>query len=247
MKKLLFLVLMLVLLSNCAFAAKYMYKNPNFNAGRVKNVVFLCMVPKGSEQYIHDPYAVAKMDAFVAKDLQSNGLVPVPFSKILADVNTNNNVNIMELNTKDPKKAALLTKNEVAKYDALMVVNIASFATGQEYAPPRYMTTTETQNGTIYNSLGMAVGSVSVPQIVTQQISPGGMVNTAMVMLDFKVSDPKTDTMMFVYNEDRSRKGGRGLFKEVDPAGVAGRITNVGINEFASKVKDDAKLLKKVQ
>jgi hypothetical protein len=66
---------------------------------------------------------------------------------------------------------------------------------------------------TIYNSLGMAVGSVLSSTNVTQQISPGGMVNTAMVMLDFKVSDPKTNAMMFVYNEDRSRKGGRGLLK----------------------------------
>jgi hypothetical protein len=244
MKKLLFLVLMLVILSNSVLAAKYEYKNPNFNAGRIKNVVYLCMVPKGCEQYIHDPYAVAKMDAFVAKDLQSNGLVPVPFSKVLADVNTNNNVNITELNTKDPKKAALLTQSEVAKYDALLVVKIVSFARGKEYAPAVHTTTTETIHGDIYDTLGTRVGSYSRPESVEQEMFPAEIINNATVMLDFKVSDPKTDAVFFVYNEDRSRKAGRMFNRDVDPAGIAGRITNVGINEFASKVKDDAKLIK---
>lgn len=243
MKRIIFLVMLLLTLCTCtAFAQKYEYKNDNVNAGHIKKIVYLCTVPQSNAQYVHDPYVVQKVDQLLQKKLVENGFVPVPFSKVIADASLANGVNLLELNTKEPKKAATIIAGEMANYDGMLVLNILAYTTGQQYDPGYSYTTTGTTTSTVNNSMGMRIATIDTPTTVTNTVPPA-IINNASVMLDVKLTDIKSNTVVFAYTEDRTKAAGRVFNKNVDPRGIVGRMTNVCVSDMADKIKEDAKKL----
>lgn len=243
MKRIIFLMLLLLVLCNgSALAQKYEYKNDNINAGHIKKIVYLCTVPQSNAQYVQDPYVVQKVDQLVHKKLVENGFVPVPFSKVIADANLANNVNLLELNTKDPKKASTIMAGAMADYDGMLVMNILAYTTGQQYDPGYSYNTSDTTISTVHDSMGMPIATINTPTTVTNTIPPA-IINNASVMLDVKLTDIKSNTVVFAYTEDRTKAAGRVFNKNVDPRGIVGRMTNVCVGDMADKIKDDAKKL----
>jgi len=237
MKRISVLALMFMFLFSCtAFAQKYEYKNDNFNAGHIKNIVLLIFVPNENIKYIQDQYIIPKIEQNIIKSLEDKGLSVTPFSKVVSNINTTYNIDVMSMNRTDPKQAGELLSKYLFNYDAVFTVSILAYGVGSQYEPGFSYNTTQYQTGTVIGSNGN-MATITTPQTVNHQVS-GRDVSNATAILDFKLNDTKSNATIFAYSEQRTRESD--MWNTADPESVAHRVISACINDMAVKIHDDA-------
>lgn len=230
MRKLLFLLFVLVLMSQTAFAEKQEWIDKNYDFKQVKRV--LIYNPTVSQKLRNGITEKEIAEIFTDKSKLSNVKI-IRIADMVQLIKINDGIDLVSLHNENPQEAANTLIRLTPKYADLVITStVLEYGTGTQYREGYVYTTTEYQNTYVTSYGGSAV--VQSPTTKINSV-PGGNVPTAYAAIRWDAYNAKTNQAVLSMTEDRIRANST-VFDNTKPKDIYGRMVGAFFGSVNDKI-----------
>lgn len=104
------------------------YKNDSYNAGKIKKVFVMSVVPQGFEQFVADGNAIARTNQMVVKIMQKKGFQAESMDDVITKISQEQNINLKKILQNDTSQGWKIIMDYVnSHYDAICGIKIMTY------------------------------------------------------------------------------------------------------------------------
>lgn len=211
MKKIAVLISILLFLVSVVSAAPNKWADKQYDFTAVKKV--LVMHPTIAPG-VKDEFALQKTEDILNAQKEKLKVQLVSYDALLQQMGPDLEIDLAELNKKDPEKCRAIVKENAHKYvDLVLYSEVNEMGWTKKYVPPSTYTYTKNETTTVNTSDGRSA-TVTKPTQKTSTI-PGGDRDFASASFGAKLFDAKTDKVLWGYSDAKREQ--KGLFNNADP------------------------------
>lgn len=241
MKKVLFLVLLLVSIAASAFAEKQEWIDKNYDFGQSKRILVGLNIPNNLKNGVTENQASEifseKLQKEVIDELAIHRYKFKSLAEIPNDILRFQGVDVIAMNQTDPQRArAIFSQHLGENFDLFLTVDLLMYDTGTQYQEGYFYNMPTNDTYVMSGTSGTGILNV---QGQKQQYVPGGDVPVAYCAVKFSLADMHTGKNVWTRIDDRARANSR-VFDNTTPKDLYERILGSFFSDYSTKLTEAA-------